>query len=243
MSDFVECRHSNDAILLVLTNKSTHNAMNTTMRDQLHNALVDLEDDPRPIILTGQGAAFCLGHDFQDEPLASPERTRQVLLAEYRPIFDAIERRPAPVIAAVNGPAIGAGFALVLASDIAICQESAFFSMPFLERGLVPDCGLFERVVACIGPRRAYALALLGDKITASRALELGFVVDITHRRDLSQAAIDLAGKMASYSPVALSGLKTLARNAGRMQQSWNSEADAQAQCTQYLLDQSSRIP
>ena len=142
---------------------------------------VAADDEVRAVMLTGAGRAFCAGADLKDGLAAARDSngridTKSTLVTWYHPIVTAIREMPKPVVTAVNGPAAGAGLSLALAGDLVVAKESAYFSLAFVNIGLVPDGGASLLVPSRIGFARAAEMALLGDPVTAARAVEIGLI-------------------------------------------------------------------
>ena len=135
----------------------------------------------RAVILTGAGRAFSSGADLKD--LSGGESTADgrpdvytMLTERYHPIMEAIREMPKPVVAAVNGPAVGIGCSLALCCDLIVAAESAYFLLAFVNIGLVPDGGSSLFVPTRVGIARAAELTMLGERLAAAQALEWGLV-------------------------------------------------------------------
>ncbi|PHQ70389.1 MAG: 2-(1,2-epoxy-1,2-dihydrophenyl)acetyl-CoA isomerase, partial [Paracoccus sp.] len=124
---------------LILNRPQVMNALNRQMRAEITQALTNLTEDVRCVVLTGSGKAFCSGQDLTDASGALD--LEATLRDEYEPMLRAIRDCPAPVIAAVNGVAAGAGANLALVADVVIAAESASFVQAFTRIGLIPDAG------------------------------------------------------------------------------------------------------
>src|SRR5215210_6563703 len=133
----------------------------------------------RAVVVTGAGRGFSSGADlkagFDLTPEGHPD-VRTALHERYHPIIAELRRMPKPVLAAVNGPAVGIGCSLALAADLVIAKESAYFLLAFVNIGLVPDGGSSLFVPARVGHTRAAEMAMLGERIPARRALEWGLI-------------------------------------------------------------------
>ncbi|MGI8945113.1 MAG: enoyl-CoA hydratase/isomerase family protein [Thermoleophilaceae bacterium] len=159
------------------------------------------EDSVRSVMITGAGRAFSSGADLKSgfgrrAEDGGPDVARE--LAEvYHPIILGLRRLEKPVVAAVNGPAVGIGLSLALACDLVLAAESAFLALGFVNIGLMPDGGSTLFVPAAIGKARAFEMALLGERIGAARALEWGLVNQVHPDDRLVEAAHDLAVRLA----------------------------------------------
>jgi 2-(1,2-epoxy-1,2-dihydrophenyl)acetyl-CoA isomerase len=155
------------------------NALSADLLDALRGVAAD--DTVRAVMLTGTGKAFCSGADLREgmaEAVANDGRldVEKALTTWYHPIVTTIREMPKPVVSAVNGPAAGAGLSLALAADLVVAKESAYFTLAFVNIGLVPDGGASLFVPARVGFARAAEMALLGDPVTAAKAVEVGLI-------------------------------------------------------------------
>ena len=137
------------------------------------------EDSVRAVLITGAGRGFSSGADlkagFEAAADGRPD-VRHELHEIYHPAIAGVRRLPKPVVAAVNGPAVGIGCSLALACDLVLAAESAFFGLAFVNIGLMPDGGSTAFVPPAVGKARAFQMALLGERVPASAALEWGLV-------------------------------------------------------------------
>ena len=201
---------------VTLRNPGRMNAMSEAMVAGLAETFEDLGADPevRAIVLTGEGRAFSSGLDL--EVLREPYERGEVLDLRdrqergYNRMVRAIALAQKPVIAAVNGPAAGAGMALALACDLRLAAESAVFMMAFVRIGLVPDSGASYFLPRIVGVGRAAELALTGEPVGAARALELGLVNRVVPDAELSAQTARLAADLAAMPTVALGLTKRL---------------------------------
>jgi 2-(1,2-epoxy-1,2-dihydrophenyl)acetyl-CoA isomerase len=152
------------------------NALNRQMRAELTHALKDLAKRARVLVLTGEGRAFCSGQDLGDGGNAANIDLERTLREEYEPMLRAIYDAPVPVIAAVNGPAAGAGANLALAADVVIAQDDAVFIQAFSKIGLIPDAGGTWFLPRQVGFARAMGAMLFAERITAQQAVEWGMI-------------------------------------------------------------------
>jgi 2-(1,2-epoxy-1,2-dihydrophenyl)acetyl-CoA isomerase len=134
----------------------------------------------RALLVTGAGRGFSSGADlksgFEPHPDDGKPDVRKELHELYHPVIAGIRRLEKPVVAAVNGPAVGIGCSLALACDLILAAESAFFGLAFVNIGLMPDGGSTLFVPAAVGKARAFQMALLGERVSAQKALEWGLV-------------------------------------------------------------------
>ena len=189
-----------EVCLVTLNRPQQLNAANRA----LHGALADIWEtaasDPvtRAIVLTGAGRAFSAGGDAALlEEMTNDETVRGKVLAEAAVIVRAILDCPLPVVAAVNGPAVGLGFSLVSLCDFVVMAESAFLSDPHVSIGLVAGDGGAVTLPLLSGLLRAKEFVLLGDRIPALDALRLGLVNRVVPEGDVLEAAFGFAGRLA----------------------------------------------
>lgn len=176
----VELYRTGAAAKIVLNRPERMNAWSGAMSEDLLGVLRELADDDavRAVLLTGAGRAFCTGADLKGALPADgrPIDTDQVLTRWYHPIVTLIREMPKPVISAVNGPAAGAGVSLALSADLVVAKESAYFLLAFVNIGLVPDAGSSLFVPARIGFARAAEMAMLGERVPAQKAADIGLI-------------------------------------------------------------------
>jgi 2-(1,2-epoxy-1,2-dihydrophenyl)acetyl-CoA isomerase len=177
--------------------------------DAVERAAAD--DEVRAVVITGAGRAFSSGADlkagFDPTPAGHPD-VGTVLRDRYHPIITGIRRMPKPVVAAVNGPAVGIGLSLALAADLVIARESAYFLLAFVNIGLVPDGGSSLFVPERVGFARATEMAMLGEKIPARQALEWGLINRVA-ADDAFEAEVDaLAERLATGPTRSFAGTK-----------------------------------
>jgi 2-(1,2-epoxy-1,2-dihydrophenyl)acetyl-CoA isomerase len=164
------------------------------------------EKSVRAVLLTGAGRAFCAGQDLSDVPI--PEGGKMdlgtIVRQTYNPLIELLRKIPMPVVCAVNGVAAGAGANLAIACDIVIAAESASFIQSFSKIGLVPDTGGTYFLPRAIGLPMATALMMTGEKISATRAAELGMIYKVVPDETLESEAMNLARTLASMPTKAL---------------------------------------
>lgn len=207
-------------VTLTLDDPATRNALTgSPMVDELLAAFARIERDPsvRVLVITAAGKAFSSGgniHDMQRQ--IGPEVGSAALRQEYR---HGIQRLPlalyaleVPTIAAVNGPAIGAGCDLACMCDVRIAADSATFAESFVKLGIVPGDGGAWFLPRLIGMARAAEMSFTGDAIDAATAKEWGLVSRVVPQAELLPVALELAGRMAANSPDAVRLTKRLLR-------------------------------
>jgi 2-(1,2-epoxy-1,2-dihydrophenyl)acetyl-CoA isomerase len=170
------------------------------------------DESVRAVLVTGAGRGFSSGADlkagFDAHPDDGMPDVRKELVEVYHPVIAGVRRLPKPVIAAVNGPAVGIGCSLALACDLVLAAESAYFGLAFVNIGLMPDGGSTLFVPATAGKARAFQMAMLGERVEAQRALDWG-LVNFVHPDDaLAGEAEALAAKMATGPTLSYAGTK-----------------------------------
>ncbi|MFD0112537.1 enoyl-CoA hydratase-related protein [Streptomyces sp. NPDC058320] len=168
---------------IVISRPERRNALDPDSMVEMARVIGDAHTDPdiRVIVLTGAGTAFCAGGDLVAVVGQPPETVMEAANA----LIWAVVASPIPVVAAVNGPAIGYGVALACAADLVYAAREAHFAMPFTSLGLMPDGGSSALVAATVGRARAAELALLGEPISAAEAQAIGLVARAVPGADL----------------------------------------------------------
>jgi 2-(1,2-epoxy-1,2-dihydrophenyl)acetyl-CoA isomerase len=209
-----------DAVLTVSLNRpDVLNSFNAQMAAELISVLEEAGRDAsvRSIVLTGVGRAFCAGQDLAEvlpeEGKPSPD-LGEVVHRQYSPIVRAIRTLEKPVVAAVNGVAAGAGANIALACDITFAAEGIHFIQSFTKIGLIPDSGGTFILPRIVGLQRATALMMLGEKLTAERAMQWGLVYDVVPPSTMLEVAFEMARRLAKMPTRAL-GLTKRGINAG----------------------------
>ena len=186
------------------------NALGDTLRDDLHNAIMRASDDPaiRAIVLTGAGRGFCSGGDVKVMNENKERGAGRPLLDQVAPSRDrtvlAMRDAPKPLIAAVNGPAAGAGMNIALACDIRIASTTARFGETFAKRGLHVDWGGTYFLPRIVGMAKACELIFTGEIIDAEEALRLGIVSKVVAPEELMPSVYELAQNIAAGPPIAI---------------------------------------
>ena len=222
----------NGVAVVTLNKPERRNAWSYQMRDEVTHALKDItgDNDIRVLIITGAGNSFCSGADVTNLIAVGVEKNDiDFLPLENNVVWIAAQLRnmKIPVIAAVNGHALGLGFALALAADIRIASENAVFAMTFIKRGIAPDTGITYFLPRLVGTARACELAFTGDSMTAGEADRIGLVNKVVPLEQLEETTLDWCRKMLEKSPIALRMLKA----------AFNAELDGQAGIQQLAGD------
>jgi 2-(1,2-epoxy-1,2-dihydrophenyl)acetyl-CoA isomerase len=205
--------HTGGVGRVTLNRPDSLNAWTEDFGRELHQVITGDAADPsvRAVLVTGAGRGFSSGADLKagfhphpDDGL--PDIRRELQL--YHPIVAGVRRLEKPVVAAVNGPAVGIGASLAFACDLVLAAESAFFSLAFVNIGLMPDGGSTLFVPTAVGKARAFQMALLGERVPAAQALDWG-LVNYVHPDDrLMDEANELVEKLAAGPTRSYAGSK-----------------------------------
>jgi 2-(1,2-epoxy-1,2-dihydrophenyl)acetyl-CoA isomerase len=188
---------------LILNRPDSLNAWTAAFGHELKSVIeVDAADPAvRAVLITGAGRGFSSGADLKEGFDAAEDGrpdVRKELDEVYHPIIAGVRELEKPVVAAVNGPAVGIGASLAFACDLILAAESAFFGLAFVNIGLMPDGGSTLFVPTAVGKARAFEMALLGERVTAAKALEWGLVNRVVPDDDLMDQANSLAEGLAA---------------------------------------------
>lgn len=201
-----------------LNRPERRNALNRRAYDEIEAAFRHASADPdvRCVVVTGADPAFCSGEDVKEmmtgDASPAPPRSRETY--EATPAAMAAMDCAKPVIAAVNGAAVGWGMELALFADIRIASQRAVFAELFIKRGLICDVGGLMRLPALVGPAKAAELLFTGETIDAREALRIGLVSEVVAHEALMTRALDLAARIAANPPLALAAMKAALRRA-----------------------------
>jgi 2-(1,2-epoxy-1,2-dihydrophenyl)acetyl-CoA isomerase len=203
------------AVKIELNRPDRLNAWSADLSADLLQVLreVGADDEVRAVMLTGAGRAFCSGADLKDGLAAASSAdgsldTESALVTWYNPIITAIREMPKPVVTAVNGAAAGVGLSLALAGDLVVAAESAYFTLAFVNIGLVPDGGASLLVPSRVGFTRAAEMALLGEPVTAPKAVEIGLINATWPDDEFRQRADDLLERLSNGPTRSYAGSK-----------------------------------
>jgi enoyl-CoA hydratase/carnithine racemase len=203
-------------VTITLDSPERRNALDEELATQLRQAVRDVAADPgaRCAVVTGAGRAFCSGADlgeFRRQESGGVLPRREMLGAYYRTFLD-VRDLAVPTIAAVNGPAIGAGLNLALVCDLRIAAASARFGATFVRLGIHPGGGATYMLARLLGPARAAEMLLGGELVDGARALEMGLVNRLVDDAELPAAAAGLAATIAANAPRAVRATKRALR-------------------------------
>jgi len=223
---------------ITLNRPDSMNAMSPELAAELHDAAlaIDASREVRAVVLTGAGKAFCAGGDL-GAFAAAGDGARTLIMkmtGDLHLALSRLARNPAPVIAAVNGTAAGAGFSLLMAADLAIAAESAVMTMAYTNAGLSPDGSSTYYMPRKIGDRRTRELMLTNRVLTAAQALDWGVVNEVVGDDVVLASAQKLAGKLASGPTQAFGQVKALLD--GSFDQSLESQMELEARAIADLV-------
>lgn len=202
------------------------------MREEIAEVLHGLQRDRgiRALVIRGENGCFCSGGDLRAIASATLDnegwRARMHDLYRWLRILITLDR---PVIAAVDGAAMGAGFGLALAADFVLATPRARFCCSFLRVGLVPDCGMLYTLPRVVGAQRARELMLSSREVDAEEALRLGIAMELHEPDRLQARAQSIAASIVHASPMAVSLIKRATQAGGDLDSQLELEADAQA--------------
>ncbi len=202
----------NGVAIITLNRPEMMNALNTQMRAEITHAFKAAEKDARVVVLTGAGKAFCSGQDLGDGGNAAALDLERTLRDEYVPMLKAIFDCRIPTIAAVNGPAAGAGANLALAADVVIASDAAYFVQAFTRIGLIPDAGGTYWLPRQVGAAKAMGAALFADKISAEQAEAWGMIYEAVPAATFHEHVNARATHLAQGPTVAYRELKQAIR-------------------------------
>ena len=196
--------------IITLNRPEARNALNRKMIHELGDALTELENDLqiRVIIITGN-KDFCAGADIKEMHAIKPEEIESFCRWGHK-VFDQLENMGKPVIAAINGFALGGGCELALACDIRIAGEGAKFSQPEVNLGLIPGFGGTQRLSRLVGIGKSKEIILTGEIVNAKEAASIGLVNRVEKDEELLAKAEEMAMIVAQKAPIAIKMAKTL---------------------------------
>ena len=213
--------HSHDGVGLIRLNRPEKmNAIGALTRRQLGEAIKQAErdDSVRVVVLTGSGRAFCSGADVTEMSNSSgmhtPEEVGEILRNEYMPMLVRLRTMPKPVIAAMNGPAVGIGASYALACDIRIATPEAYLMEAFVNIGLAPDGGVSWLLPRLAGTGVAYEMFFTGKPLPAADAHRLGVINRLVPAERLEEEVRDLANHLVSQPRQAMAAAKRAVNHA-----------------------------
>jgi 2-(1,2-epoxy-1,2-dihydrophenyl)acetyl-CoA isomerase len=223
MSDYetVNVHRRDGAATIELNRPDRLNAWNGQFGKDLKAAVEETaqDDSVRAVCITGAGRGFSSGADLKDMGEDDPKDENgrpdvyRVLTERYHPIIEGIRLMPKPVVAAVNGPAVGIGCSLALAADIIVAKRSAYFLLAFVNVGLVPDGGSSVFIPARVGHTRAFEMALLGERIDADTAERWNLINRVYGDEEFEGEVAQLVDRLAAGPTKSYAGTKRQLNN------------------------------
>ena len=199
---------------ITLNRPKSLNAFTAVQRAELLTAVNNANDcsKTRVVIVTGAGKGFCAGADLADK-IPEGQTVEQRINDEYKPVLLGIAESPKTYIAAVNGVAAGIGASLALACDLVVMQDTAYFYQAFSAIGLIPDGGISLHLSQQLGPKKAFEVMALGEKLNASECMRLGLVNRISEPGQLLNDSNELAQQLCQRAPLSLRYTKQAMRS------------------------------
>jgi len=208
---------SDTTLLLTLNRPKRRNALTVELARTIGDAIESRPADVRAIVITGAAPAFCAGGDLPDLSKVAeggPIAVADVIYGNFHRLVRAITGASVPVVAAINGPAMGAGLDLAMACDFRVASEAAVLASSWINVGLVPGMGGALLLARAVGSTRASEILLLGERIDAARAESLGLVNRVVPAESLLSEAGALATELAKRPAVAMARTKASLRRA-----------------------------
>ncbi|MEO6882385.1 MAG: enoyl-CoA hydratase-related protein [Bacteroidia bacterium] len=227
----------NNVAKIKLNRPEKFNSFNREMALQLQEKLSICETDKniRAVFIYAEGKAFCAGQDLSEAVDANGPVIEKIVREHYNPIIQKIRTIEKPIVCGVNGVAAGAGASLALACDIVIAANSAAFIQAFSKIGLIPDSGATFFLPRYIGLQKAAALMMLGDKIMATEAQQMGMIYKTFDDANFFQEALNIANTLASMPTRGIGLTKQLLNKSmnNTLEQQLDLEADMQVKAAQ----------
>jgi len=213
MSETVLYERDGRVAILTVNRPDKLNALNQRVRDEMlaHLSAIEGDDAVGAVVVTGAGEkSFVAGADIGEFAGRSPFDQRRAMASPR--IYDVMSTFPKPVIAMINGFCLGGGCEMAMSCDFRIASSKARFGQPEVKLGLIPGGGGTQRLARLAGVGQAMRLILSGDMIDAAEALRIGLVELVVEADELRSATLDLAGRIASFSPLTLRVAKEAVR-------------------------------
>ena len=228
--------HTDQGVRTITINRpDAYNSLNRDLRLALIDAFTAAATDSaaggevRVVVVAASGKAFCSGQDLKEQLTDAKEGTgSDKVTAEYNPMMAALLSIPVPVIAAIQGPAAGAGWGITMACDFRVMASTASLKGAFSGVGLATDSGLSRSLTDAVGQAKALELLLLDEKIPASDAAALGIVTSVVEPDELDGAVAALAARLVGGPTASYREIKALVRDAEAVNTRADEEGDAQ---------------
>lgn len=233
--EFVRCQMEEGVAVITIDNPPSLNALNTATLTQFDRILTELGKNPevKGVIVTGGGEkSFVAGADITEFVQINGE-TAAAFMSRGQRIFDKIEAFDRPVIAAINGFALGGGNELAMSCDIRIAAENAVFGQPELNLAIIPGYGGTQRLARLVGPGKAKEIIFADERISAQEALRIGLVQRVVPKGQALEEAKKLMKKITAKGPVAVKMAKKAINQGLKMslKEGLDLEADCEAVC------------
>ena len=213
MPELVTTERRDDGVVVVVLDRPPLNALSAALLAELEAAAGDLAGDGsvKAVVVASAAKAFAAGADISE--FGDVEAARGIS-GSFRRAFDALERIPRPVIAAINGVALGGGLELAMACDLRVAADNARVGQPEILLGIIPGAGGTQRLPRLVGPARAKELVWSGRQVSAEEALAIGLVDRVVPAGEVREAALAWAGELAAGAVVAMGWAKWAMRAA-----------------------------
>jgi enoyl-CoA hydratase len=206
-TEYILSEVKNGVLIITINRPDKLNSLNKQTIEELHDTLVEAENinEINAIILTGAGQkAFVAGADIAEFANFSIEQGKQLSSIGHFKIFNFIENYSKPIIAAVNGFALGGGLELAMACHIRVVSDNAKMGLPEVSLGVIPGYGGTQRLAQLVGKGKAFEMIVTADMITATDALKWGLANYVTTQEELLNKCFEITHKIASKSPTAI---------------------------------------
>jgi len=227
--------HMKNLAIVTFTRPEAMNAMNQDFFADFETLLKEISKPQSPyraLLITAEGPGFCAGADLKEQADGFPPDLGDMLRKNYNPLIMGLKSLPIPTVAAVNGVAAGAGMSIVAACDISLAANSSLFLQAFVNIALVPDAGSSFFLPRMVGRARAAKMMMLGEKIPASEAYEMGLVSQLVEDENLFEEALAVAQKFANGPTSAFVQIRQLLDQSDNNTLEQQMEAEATAQQT-----------
>ncbi len=206
-SEYVLTEIKNGVLVITINRPDKLNALNRQTIEELHETLVEAENekDIRAIIITGSGnKSFVAGADISEFAAFSIEQGKQLSSTGHFKIFNFIENYSKPVIAAVNGFALGGGLELAMACHLRVASDNAKMGFPEVSLGVIPGYGGTQRLAQLVGKGKAFEMIVTADMINAPDAFKWGLINHVTTQEELLNKCFEITAKISTKSPTAV---------------------------------------
>lgn len=206
-TEYILSEVKNGVLVITINRPDKLNSLNRQTIEELHEVLVDAENESeiKAIIITGAGQkAFVAGADIAEFANYSVEQGRQLSSNGHFKIFNFIENYSKPIIAAVNGFALGGGLELAMACHIRVVSDNAKMGLPEVSLGVIPGYGGTQRLAQLVGKGKAFEMIVTADMITATDAYKWGLANYVTTQEEILNKCFEITSKIASKSPTAI---------------------------------------